>query len=228
MTVRTWTILLLIASGLSACSTRTRDFAYNPADFAAPDRPLPAADLAQRPLVSGDLVSIRVFELENISGDQTVDGAGQLNIPLVGPLPAEGKTPDQFADELTHALGSKYLQSPHVLVALKEAAQRTITVDGAVRSPGIYSVAPNATLIQALAVAKGPTSDANVKRVIIFRKIAGIRQVAAFDLTTIRNGKARDPAVYPNDLVVVDGASLSKAYSTLLRSVPLASFFTRF
>ncbi len=220
--------MLLLAALAGGCTTRTRDIAYAPASFGAPD-PLPAAaDMAERPLAQGDIVTIRVFELENVSGDQTVDGSGGINVPLVGQLPAEGRTLGQLSGDLTRVLAGKYLQTPHVLVTLKEAAQRTLTIDGAVREPGVYAIGPNTTLVQAIAVAKGPADSANLKRVVIFRKIAGVRQAAAFDLTTIRAGKDADPAVYPNDVVVVDGTSLSSSYQLLLRSLPLAAFFTRF
>lgn len=222
------TALLITATLLAGCTTRTHAIAYHPATFGLPDALPPAADLQQRPLMTGDTVTIRVYELASVSGDQVVDGAGSINVPLVGQLPAEGKTIDQFSADLTRALASKYLQSPHVLVTLKDAAQRLVTIDGAVRQPGVYSIAQHATLIQALAVAKGPTADANIKRVVIFRKIDGARQAAAFDLTTIRSGKDVDPAVYPNDVVVVDGTSLQSSYALLLRSLPLAAFFTRF
>ena len=220
--------LLLVAEVMGGCTTRTKDFAYSPASFGRPD-PLPlATDMAQRQLTPGDVVTIRVFELENISGDQTVDATGAINVPLVGQLPAEGKTLTQFQDDLSRSLAGKYLQSPHVLVTLKEAVQKTLTVDGAVREPGVYAIAPNMTLVQMLAMAKGPSADANLKRVAIFRKIGGVRQAAAFDITTIRRGKEADPLVYPNDVIVVDGTTLSGSYQLLLRSLPLAAFFTRF
>ena len=220
--------MVLLAVLIGGCTTRTKNIAYSPASFGAPDPLPPAAALAQRPLAVGDIVTIRVFELDTVSGDQTIDGTGSVTVPLVGLMPAQGKTLDQFSADLTGALAGKYLQSPHVLVTLKEAAQRTLTIDGAVRQPGVYAIGPNTTLVQALAVAKGPSSTANLKRVVIFRKIDGARQAAAFDLTTIRDGKDADPPVYPNDLVVVDGTTIASSYQLLLQSIPLAAFFTRF
>ena len=214
----------ILCAILCGCTSRTRDIAYFPSSFGKPDALPPAADLAQRKLVQGDVMTITVFELASISGDEAVDGRGVVNVPLAGPLPAEGKTLKQFSDSLTSALASKYLQSPHVTVTLKQAAQNVATVDGSVNEPGVYPVAPDATLLQMIASAKGPGKNANPKRVVIFRMIGGVREGAAFDLTTIRKGKDVDPAVYPNDLVVVDGTNLPAAYSLLLQSVRLASF----
>ena len=64
------------------------------------------------------------------------------------------------------------------------------------------------TLIQAVALAKGTSEDANPRRVAVFRTIGGQRQAAAFDLTAIRRGQAPDPQIYPGDIVVVDGSSI--------------------
>ena len=216
--------LLLAAVLLAGCATRTSTMAYSPASFHAPDPEPAAVDLPRRPMEVGDVVTITVFELPAMSGDETVDTVGRLSVPLVGALPAQGKTLADFAADLTKLLAVKYLQSPHVAVTLKSMAQKTVTVDGAVNDPGVIAITPDASLLQAIATARGPSKDANLKRVIIFRQIKGTRQAAAFDLTTIRKGKDADPPIYPNDIIVVDGTSLPAAYSLLLQSVKLASF----
>ncbi len=209
---------------LGGCTTRARDIAYAPPGFRAPDPDPPAVDQPRRPMEVGDVVSIVVFELPAMSGDATVDAGGRLGVPLVGALPAQGRTIADFSAELTQLLALKYLQSPHVAVTLKAAAQKTVTVDGAVNDPGVIAITPDASLLQAIASAKGPSKAANLKRVVIFRQIKGVRQAAAFDLTTIRKGKDADPPIYPNDVIVVDGTSLPQAYSLLLQSVRLVSF----
>ena len=216
--------MLLIAALLAGCTTRTRDIAYAPPSFHAPDPDKPAADQPRRPMEVGDVVSIVVYELPAVSGDETVDAAGRLSVPLLGDLPAEGRTIAQFSTDLTQLLALKYLQSPHVAVTLKTAAEKTVTVDGAVNDPGVVQITPDASLLQAIATAKGPSKYANLKRVVIFRQIKGVRQAAAFDLTTIRAGKDADPPIYANDVIVVDGTNLPQAYSLLLQSVRLASF----
>lgn len=216
--------VLLAGALLAGCTTRTRDIAYEPAGFHAPDPEPPAAAQPQRPMMVGDIVTITVYELPDMSGDETVDASGRLSVPLAGKLAAEGKTIAAFTADLTHALAANYLQSPHVTVTLKTAALDTVTVDGAVNDPGVISISDNASLLQAIATAKGPAKDANLKRVVIFRQIHGQREAAAFDLTTIRTGKDADPPIYANDVIVVDGTSLPATYSTLLSSIKLATF----
>ena len=84
------------------------------------------------------------------------------------------------------------------------------------------------TLIQAVAMAKGTTEDANPRRVAVFRTIGGTRQAAAFDLTAIRRGESPDPQIYPGDIVVVDGSAIKAFQKQIFQTVPLLSIFRPF
>jgi polysaccharide export outer membrane protein len=81
------------------------------------------------------------------------------------------------------------------------------------------------TLIQAVALARGTTQDANARRVAVFRTIDGKRQAAAFDLTAIRRGEAPDPQIYPGDIIVVDGSRIKEVQRQVLQSIPLLAIF---
>jgi polysaccharide export outer membrane protein len=81
------------------------------------------------------------------------------------------------------------------------------------------------TLIQAVALAKGTTEDANARRVAIFRTIGGQRQAAAFDLAAIRHGEAPDPQVYPGDIIVVDGSGVKAAFKRIIQAIPALGTF---
>jgi len=103
-----------------------------------------------------------------------------------------------------------------------------VTVDGAVRESGSFPAAGPLSLIQTVAMAKGTTEDANPRRVAVFRVIGGQRQAAAFDLTAIRRGEAKDPQIYPGDIVVVDGSSIKSTQKQVLQSIPLLALFGPF
>jgi polysaccharide export outer membrane protein len=97
------------------------------------------------------------------------------------------------------------MKDPIVVVAVKDAQGEKVTVDGAVTKPGVYPLAGRTTLLQAVALASGPDPKlANPKRVAIFRTIHGQRRSAFYDLTQIRTGRAEDPVIYGNDIIVVD------------------------
>lgn len=199
--------------------------ARNPASFSKPDpAPLPTVE-QDRKLMAGDVVTIQVFKVDNLSGDQTIDDAGRVTLPLIGAVPAAGKTTSVLQADLTRAFGSRYLQTPVVAVILKTPAQKTVTVDGSVQQPGIYPVDANPTLLRSVAMAHGVTDDANPHRVVVFRRINGQRMAASFDLRDIQRGRSGDPAIYPNDVIVVDGSALSKTFKTVIQALPFATLF---
>ena len=200
---------------------------YNRADFVAPDLREIKSSAAHR-LRPGDVVTITVFQADSFSGDRTVDATGRIQMPLIGAVDAEGKTSPELQAILTAKLASSYLRAPSVQVVIKEAKSEKVTVDGSVLQPGIYEIEGDMTLLQAVALARGPNPDANPKRVVIFRTIKGERQAAAFDLTTIRTGLEPDPSVYGDDIIVVDGSATRQQFRDVISSLPLLSVFTRF
>ena len=139
----------------------------------------------------------------------------------------EGASKEQAA-EIKKKLGDKYMNDPQVQVAVKSASSARITVDGSVVQPGIYPVQGKTSLIQAIAMAKGTTDDANPHRVVIFRQINGQRQAAAFDLKSIRRGEMADTEVFGDDIIVVDGSASKSTFKTIVSTVPLLSLFRPF
>jgi polysaccharide export outer membrane protein len=217
-----------VAMALSGCATRGGPVAYATDPLAKPDIPTDIAPSNDYHLGPADVLNVSVYGVSEFSGDYTVDSVGRIKLPLVGDVAVQGQTSDQVATVLTQKLQATYLRDPKVQVVLKTAQSQRITVDGSVAQPGLYAIGADTTLIQAIATAKGVTDDGNPRRVVIFRKIAGVRQAAAFDLTDIRRGKAPDPQVYSNDIIVVDGNGASKAFKNVVQALPIAALFRPF
>mgnify|MGYP003386585544 FL=1 len=152
---------------------------------------------------------------------------GRIQLPLVGNLPLTGRTPDEAAQDITAALDKTFLRNPRVQVQIKVAASQRVTVDGSVGAPGVYPIGTNPTLLQAVALAKGTTDGANPRRTVIFRTINGQRMAAAFDLTDIRRGISKDPEVFANDIIVVDGNANLKTWQLILQTIPLTAVFAQ-
>jgi polysaccharide biosynthesis/export protein len=174
------------------------------------------------------VLSIKVFRADEMSGDYDVDLMGHISLPLVGEVEAANLTTEDLKQKLAAKLGEKYLEHPDVSVAIKESKGHLVTVDGAVGGAGSFPVTGPLTLIQAIAMAKGTSDDANPRRVAVFRTIGGERQAAAFDLTSIRRGEAQDPVIYPGDIIVVDGSKIKATEKQLFSTVPLLSVFRAF
>lgn len=226
------TAKIFVIAGVSALLAACADSRGGPIPygqtFAAPDAPTLATLEGDYRIAPMDKLDIKVFKSEDLSGEFEVDLAGHISMPLIGEVPAANQTTAQLDQRLTAILGQKYLENPDVAVAIKSSSGRVVTVDGAVREPGAYPVLRPISLLQAMALAKGATEEANVRRVAIFRTIGGVRQAAAFDVQSIRRGQEPDPAVYPGDIVVVDGSGIKALQKQILQTVPILSIFRPF
>lgn len=210
---------------LSACAdTRGGSIPYDRA-LAAPDEPKIDTLEANYKIAPLDKLAIKVFRSQELSGDYDVDLAGHISLPLVGEVQATNLTTAELDQKLTQLLGQKYFEHPDVSVAIKQSTAHVVTVDGAVNNAGQFGVNGPLTLIQTIALARGTSPDANARRVAVFRTIGGQRQAAAFDLTAIRRGEASDPAIYPGDIVVVDGSKIKEAQKQILQTINALSIF---
>jgi polysaccharide export outer membrane protein len=215
----------LVVLLVSACTdTRGGPIAYDQT-LAAPDTPSLATLESNYKIAPMDKLTVKVFKSDDISGDYDVDLTGHISLPLVGEVEAANMTTAELDQRLTEKLGEKYLEHPDVSVSIKQSAGRLITIDGAVKDSGSFPVMGSMSLLQAVALSKGTTEDANPHRVAIVRTINGKRQAAAFDLVSIRRGEAPDPPVYAGDIVVVDGSSVKATEKKILQSIPLLALF---
>ena len=222
-------LLILICIGgaiaLAACAdTRGGSIPYDK-PLAAPDEVRFQTLETNYKIAPMDKLGIKVFKMDDLSGDYDVDLAGNISLPLIGQIQAANLTTAQLDNVLTQKLGAKYLEHPDVSVAIKASTAHVVTIDGSVKEGGSFPVAGPISLIQAIAMAKGTTEDANARRVAVFRTIGGQRQAAAFDLTSIRRGEAPDPQIYPGDIVVVDGSKVKATQKQILQSIPLLAIF---
>jgi polysaccharide biosynthesis/export protein len=214
------TLLLIFA--LAACSANQ----ISPSVMSAPSQEvfpttanlLPNQEYRIGPL---DELSITVFQEEDLSLKEVpVDAGGNILFPLIGLVEANGKTSREVAAVITEKLAMRYLVDPQVLVNVTKSASQVVTVEGQVIEPGRFEIAGQMTLLTAIASAKGPTPIARLNEVIVFRNIDGQRYAARFDLPAIRSGRAEDPLIRGNDIVVV-GASQSKAiFRDVLTALP--------
>lgn len=228
---KSFALLVLIAFALvlgGCASSRGGPVPYNVEDFGPPDAPATVTLEEGYKIAPLDTLKITVFQVPDLSGDFEVDLTGHIAFPLIGNVKAVDMTTAELDTALTQRLGSKYLQSPDVAVGIKSSTRRNVTVDGAVQQPGMFPINGPTTLIQAVAMARGTTDNANPRRVAIFRTIEGERMAAAFDLTSIRRGEAEDPAVYSGDIIVVDGSNVRAVQRDVLSAIPILGLFRPF
>jgi polysaccharide export outer membrane protein len=177
----------------------------------------------------GDKLNVRVFQVEDLSFDQlVVDTSGNIQLPLIGAVGAAGRTAGEMSLDIAARLSAQYLRNPQVTVTVTQAASQKITVDGAVTRPGVYEMRGSTSLLQAVAMAEGPSRVADLSKVAVFRTIEGQRSVALFDLGAIRQGRASDPQVLGDDVIVVDTSRLNSALRDIVSAVPALAAFRPF
>lgn len=211
--------------GLAACSTPklpTGSDAYSIIPAANPDQAAPEYRIG--PL---DTLKITVFREPDLSFDEiSVDASGNILFPLIGSVRAAGRSSRDLSAEIAERLGERYLVNPQVSIVVSSSVSQKVTVEGAVTEPGVFELQGEATLLQALAMAKGTSRVAATNRVVIFRTINGVRSAAMFDLKKIRFGEAPDPQVLGNDTVVVDSSAGKTIVRDVLAAVPgIATLF---
>jgi len=158
-----------------------------------------------------DLLEVKVFQVEDMDREIRVNTSGFISLPLIGAVQAGGKTVQELESEIAEMLSQAYLQNPQVSVFVKEFTSQRVTLEGAVKKPGIFPITGRTTLLQAVALSEGLDPLADPRTVVVFRTIDGQRMAALFDLVLIRAGEAEDPRIYGDDVVVVEKSGARSA-----------------
>jgi polysaccharide export outer membrane protein len=172
-----------------------------------------------------DVIEVSVFMVPELSRTVQISDAGAANLPLIGEVPVAGKTGREVEQDITRLLKAKYLQKPQVSVFVKEYNSQRITVEGAVRRPGVFPIQGGMSLLQAVATAQG-MEEISDNTVLVFRNSDGQRKAARFDISEIRSGEAPDPELVAGDVVVAGTSTIKKGFNGFIKVLPIAGLFT--
>jgi polysaccharide export outer membrane protein len=176
-----------------------------------------------------DQIAVNVFQEKDLSTPSAViDQSGNVSLPLIGQVHAAGLSLEQLGSNVERAYKATYLKDPHVNVVLIKGAPRVISVEGEVKSPGVFEVQQGYTLLSALAMAGSPIETAKQDEVLIFRQRDGQRVGGRFNLNDVRAGRSPDPLVLPGDVIVVGYSRVRGAYLDFLKTAPIVGAFSRY
>lgn len=175
-----------------------------------------------------DVLEIAVFKAPDLSRTVPVSDTGTVNLPLIGETPAAGRSAAALEREIQKRLDAGYMRSPQVTVVVKEYNSQRVTVEGAVKNPGVFPLHGNDTLVQSIAKAGGVEHMTSSENVVVFRTAGGARTMIRYDLGSIRDGTAEDPVVSPGDVIVVEDSTTKTGLNLVLRVLPLASYAVPF
>ena len=172
-----------------------------------------------------DLLEIEVYGSKELTRTVRVSASGDFSLPLVGHVQANGLTVAELQDAITHQLAERYFEDPQVSVFVKEYMSQRVTVEGAVRMPGVIALTGRTSLLQLVSLTGGLDRDANPGGIVIYRSIGERRHAAVFDLRKIRSGEIVDPEVMGSDVVVVDYSGIRSSLRDFLTATPLLAVF---
>lgn len=124
--------------------------------------------IATQRMHPGDVVRLRIWREPDLSGDFSVDEAGAVTFPKLGPIVVSNESAETLKARLVAAY-QEFLRNPSVDVVLL----KRVNVLGAVKNPGLYPVDPTMTIADAVALAGGATPDGDRHRIELLR--AGTR-----------------------------------------------------
>jgi polysaccharide export outer membrane protein len=122
-------------------------------------------------LDSGDKLRIVVFGQDGISNAYIVDAVGNVNLPLIGTVPARGATSEQLSQRIAERLKQGYVREPHVTVEVE--TYRPFFILGEVTNPGQYPYVADMTVEKAVAIAGGFAPRASKGNVELSRNTPG-------------------------------------------------------
>jgi polysaccharide biosynthesis/export protein len=171
-------IAAMIALALPGCMRRTASVAVAPQPsldtiaYAGP-APVPIAYAAPAPvpydmpyhLDAGDRLRVVVYGQEGLTNTYSISAGGTITMPLIGAVPARGRTPQGLAAEIAARLRNGFIREPSVAVEVE--SYRPFFILGEVQAPGQYPYVPNMTAESAVAIAGGFSPRARKDRVTI-------------------------------------------------------------
>jgi polysaccharide biosynthesis/export protein len=137
-------------------------------------------------LAIGDSITIRVYNMPEMSTKTRVRNDGKVSMPFLNDVDAAGFTPAALAQKLQTRL-KEYFTAPVVSISLDDPRPYTIPVTGEVAKPGVFSLEPGSGLLAALASAGGLSPFATLDRIFVIRQLPAAARIR-FSYRELQNG----------------------------------------
>jgi len=159
---------------------------------------------------SGDLLEVTMYDNPNLSGHFRVDSNGDIVVPLLGHVHVAGGTAEEAATLIANRYVDADILKPidsYATVDIAEYATQGITVNGEVRTPGVYPALGVRMLNDVMAAAGGVTQAASSKVIITHRNDPD------HPITVTYNPEALTPEIphvqiFPGDTIMVPKAGI--------------------
>ena len=147
-----------------------------------------------------DVLFIRVWRENDLTGTHVIRPDGKITLPLIGEMTAAGLTPAALQKELTESL-SKFINNPQVTVQVQAVRSKRYYVTGEVIRPGAYPLVVPTTAFEAITLAGGFREFANKKNITIARG----KERLKFNYNDVAKGKnlSQNVLLQDGDTIIV-------------------------
>lgn len=163
-----------------------------------------------------DVLKVVVYEHPDLSQEVTIGTDGAFVYPLIGKVQAANLTLPQLEAHMIQRLAKDFLVNPQLTITVLQHRSQHVYVLGAVRSPGVYPLKYNATLLELISEAGGLVEEAGPYALLVSRnqgsngstQRAGTesasQRAVPVDLEKLLAGEIRQaPPVHANDTIYV-------------------------
>lgn len=195
-------LLMVIALTSLNCSGPASSMHIKPAIFQVPLY-RPESQMAEYKIGVGDELEFKFFGNERFNEYALVRPDGRITLQRIGDIFINGMTPSILDSIVTYAY-SQIINSPDITIFIRKCSGKSIFVMGEVKMPGPYPLQNGMTILQALALARWETGDANLKTILLLRRTnetTMAAQVVNVD-DMLKKGGNRDDVVLEGDDVI--------------------------
>ena len=152
----------------------------------------------------GDIISISVWKEEDLQRDVLIRPDSAFSFPLIGEINSKNKSIANITNEIANKL-EKFIPQPDVSVSIRQINGNKIYVIGKVNRPGEFALSKPLDVMQALSLAGGTATFAELDDIIILRRENGIQHAIPFDYPEVERGKKLEQNIIliSGDVVVV-------------------------
>ncbi len=159
---------------------------------------------------SGDLLEVTIFENPDLSGSFRVDEKGDIDVPLIGRVHVLGDTAEAAAAKIEKRFVEAQILQPaesHATVFIAEYATQGITVNGEVKTPGVYPALGVRMLNDVIAAAGGLQPTAASEVVITHRNNPSHPETVGYNPAALKP-VIPGVQVFPGDSILVPRAGI--------------------
>lgn len=155
-----------------------------------------------------DKLAISVLDNAHLNTEATVLEDGYINFPLIGSVYVKGRKVKDVEDEIKKKLGEGFLKYPVVSIKLSRGFEtRNVFLYGEVQTRGALPFQEKLTVLKALSLANGVTSDGLYGKVKVRRKAKSGKNYENMEIDIegiLNENQSEDILLQPDDVVIVE------------------------